>query len=95
MFHIWSSTTAMPRKWQESARHFMSKVCVEENWWDTANSLTTDVADVLHLPSVKLHLSQPEEGGVLHGETPSSPPMTIIKKIKNELSSVVFFFSKT
>lgn len=29
---------------------------------------------VLHLPSVKLHLSQLEDEGVLHGDAPSSPP---------------------
>lgn len=42
----------------------------------------TDRADVFHLPSVKLHLSQPEEEGVLHGETPSSPPETMIKNMQ-------------
>lgn len=33
--------------------------------------------DVMLLPSVKLHLSQPAEEGVLHGETPSSASETV------------------
>ena len=52
-------------------------------------------ADVLHAPSVKLHLSQPEEEGVVHGETPSSPSKIKTFTIKPVALYFVSFFTQS
>lgn len=48
--------------------------------------------DGLCLPSVKLHLSQLEEG-VLHGDAPSSPAKTVMTK--TQMSTLILMNNAT
>ncbi len=77
----------------KTARQLMSKVFVRQNGCEIESN--DQLMCCRYLPSVKLHLSQPEEEGVLHGDTPSSASETKIKKIvfhKALLDIVVFLF---
>lgn len=81
MFHIWNNTMALPRKKTKQKHETCQTVYVKGlcgGIWMRRSKFTDWWVCCSDLPSVKLHLSQPEEGGVLHGDTPSSAS---IKKI--------------